>query len=85
MHDGQLVPPGSVAVVGSGDDVTNVCADVLLKVSSQPHLLQLDLFESVDSTATSASLADQELKFTLKKVLASRRIRGEKLLSDALQ
>lgn len=43
-------------------------ADVLVKVSAAPHLLQLDLAKEVDSAATTATMADHTLAFTLQKV-----------------
>ena len=48
------------------------CADVLVKVSAAPNLLQLDLHGEVDSTATTATMADYALTFALKKVVAPK-------------
>lgn len=42
--------------------------DVVVKVSAAPHLLQLDLAGEVNSAATTATMADHTLTFTLQKV-----------------
>ena len=43
-------------------------ADVLLKVSALPYLLLLDLFQEVDSAATTATVSETHITFTLQKV-----------------
>lgn len=43
-------------------------ADVLLKVSASPYLLLLDLFQEVDSAATTATVSETHITFKLQKV-----------------
>jgi hypothetical protein len=46
----------------------SLAADVLLKVSALPYLLLLDLFEEVDSAATTATVSEGHITFILQKV-----------------
>ena len=50
------------------DERPGPAADVLLKVSASPYLLLLDLFEEVESAATTATVSETHITFTLQKV-----------------
>lgn len=50
------------------DERPDFAADVLIKVSASPYLLLLDLFEEVVSAATTATVSETHITFTLQKV-----------------